>query len=116
MRDTSSDLQGKRQFVNGESFLHPPKSKTAKVGNGSKIKKTISASNTYENLAGEDAGGWSSGVSRIINFKPDPKTKKMNPIMTIFPRVDTAVVNAINIQTSGQIFLEYETKGIKIRT
>ena len=61
--DSSSDLQRKRQYVNGQGFIHPPKSKTAKLGKCSGIQNPISKINTYETFAGETAVAETNGVS-----------------------------------------------------
>ena len=101
--DTSSDSQRKRQFVDEEGFIHPPKPKTAKVGKSSIIKKPVSNSNTYETLAGETVVAEPSGVSGNVQSVSDPRSRKMPPIVVKFKRVNITVLNSINAQTSGQI-------------
>jgi hypothetical protein len=61
--DTCSDSQRKRQSVDGEGFIHPPKSKTAKVVKSSDIQNPILTSNRYETLTGEKVVAGPSGVS-----------------------------------------------------
>ena len=70
--DTSSDSQRKRQSADGEGFIHPPKSKTAKVVKSSTCQNPISTSNTFEILATEKAVAGPSGVSGIPQggFRP----------------------------------------------
>ena len=114
--DTSSDSQRKRQSADGEGFIHPPKSKTAKVVKSSVFQNPISTSNSYEILAGEKAIAGPSGVSGNAQVAPDPRTRKMPPIVAKFPKVDTTTVNSIRAQTSGQVTFEYAASGLKIRT
>ena len=115
--DTSSGLQRKRHFVDGEGFIHPPKSKTtAKVGKSSDIQNRISTYNTYESLASETAVEGPSGVSGNFQTFSDPRSRKMLPIVAKFIRADTTVVNGIKAQTSELISFEYAASGLEIRT
>ena len=92
----SSDERRKRQFGDGEDFTHPYK--TVKVGQVV-TSKPISTNNTYEILLGETAKAgpsWVSGVNA-----PNPRTKRMPPIVAKIAKVGTSIVNAIKAQTSG---------------
>ena len=104
--DTSSDSQRKRQSADGEGFIHPPKSKTAKEVKSSVFQNPISTSLSYEILATEKAVAGPSWVSGNVQSAPDPRTKKMPPIVEKFQKAETTTVNSIKAQTSGQILFE----------
>ena len=114
--DTSSDSQRKRQFVDGEGFIHPPKSMTAKVRKRSDIQNPTSTSNAHETLAGEKAIAEPNGVSGNVHSVPDLRSGTMPPIVAKLKGEDRTTVNSIKAQTSGQISFEYAANGLKLRT
>ena len=105
LSNDSSDERRKTQFVDWEGFTHPYK--TANVGQIETIIP-ISTNNPYDILAGETA---KAGPSRVSGVNlPNPRTKRMPPIVARLAKVDTSIVNTIKAQTSGPRSTRSENK------